>query len=180
MFIHHPSKFGKFSLKIGEIFFFKVEHFLICFHNLHIVQWLPVVPFTCSNGLFTVAACCKITNIVGNPKQEMWKCFWSQIQVTKSNKSKVTNGRWAKLQTGETDYERSEWENASPQIRNVISRNTVSKNEEIQLGDMPPERWRNWRKGVRGSQWPSEIFQIVSKWQNLKLIHDWIQFLWAF
>ena len=71
MFIHHPSKFGKFSLKIGGIFFFKVEHFLICFHNLHIVQWLPVVPFTCSNGLFTVAACCKITNIVGNPKQEM-------------------------------------------------------------------------------------------------------------
>ena len=108
MFIHHSSKFGKFSLKIGGIFFFKVYHFLICFHNLHIVQWLPVVPFTCSNGLFTVAACCKITNIVGNPKQEMGKCFWSQIQVTKSNKSKVTNGRWAKLQIGITDYERSE------------------------------------------------------------------------
>ena len=70
--------------------------------------------------------------------------------------------------------------NASPQIRNVISTNTVSKNEEIRLGDMPPERWRNWRKGVRGPQWPCEIFQIVSKWQNLKLVHDWIQFRWAF
>ena len=41
-------------------------------------------------------------------------------------------------------------------------------------------KWRNWRMGVRGPQWPCEIFQIVSKWQNLKLIHDWIQFRWAF
>ena len=54
--------------------------------------------------------------------------------------------------------ERSDWENASSQIRNVISRNMVTKNKEIWLGDMPPERWRNWRVGVRGPQWPSEIF----------------------
>ena len=53
-----------------------------------------------SNGLFTVAACCEITNIVGNPRQEIWKCFWSQIQVMKSKKSNVANGRWAKLHLG--------------------------------------------------------------------------------
>ena len=56
--------------------------------------------------------------------------------------------------------ERSNWGNASPQIRNVISRNMVTKNQEIWLGDMPPERWRNWRKGVRGPQWPSEFFKM--------------------
>ena len=40
--------------------------------------------------------------------------------------------------------------------------------------------WPNWRVGVRGPQWPSEFFKIVSKWQNWKPIHDWIQFCWAF
>ena len=58
-------------------------------------------------------------------------------------------GEW-NLEFGSNTTEQLEI--ASPQIQNVISRNTVSKNEEIRLGDMTPERWRNWRKGVRGPQ----------------------------
>ena len=122
----------------------------------------PVVPFTC----------CKITNIVGNPMQETWhgpgrKSKWKLKIHLKS--------QW-QLPTMSNPSEKM----SVHKCGNVISRNTVSKNEEIRLGDMPPERWRNWRVGVRGPQWPCEIFQMVSKWQNLKLIHDWIQFRWAF
>ena len=69
---------------------------------------------------------------------------------------------------------------ASPQIINVILRNTCSKNQEIRLGQMPSERWPNWGVGVKGSQRPSEFFKIVFRWQNLRLIHDSPQFRRAF
>ena len=74
-----------------------------------------------------------------------------------------------------------EWmeRNANLQISKEILRNQCEKVTQQTWRDWR-SRWRNRRKGVRGPQWPCEIFQIVSKWQNLKLIHDWIQFRWAF
>ena len=69
--------------------------------------------------------------------------------------------------------------NADLQISKEILRNQCEKVTQQTWPDWRG-RWRNWRVGVRGPQWPCEIFQIVSKWQNLKLIHDWIQFNWAF
>ena len=65
---------------------------------------------------------------------------------------------------------------AGPQIRNVILTNTGNKNQEIQLGPMAPERWPNWRVGVKGPPRPGEIFKNVSRWQNLKVLDDSPQF----
>ena len=69
--------------------------------------------------------------------------------------------------------------NADLQISKEILRNQCEKVTQQTWPDWGG-RWRNWGVGVRGPQWPCEIFQMVSKWQNLKLIHDWIQFRWAF
>ena len=64
----------------------------------------------------------------------------------------------------------------SENVRNVISRNTSSKIQEIRL----QKNWRNWRKGVAGAQWPSVWMNFFSTWQNWSPIHCRIQFCWAF
>ena len=43
------------------------------------------------------------------------------------------------------NFMRWDWENASPQIGNMISRNTVGENQEIHLGERPPEKVANPR-----------------------------------
>ena len=89
------------------------------------------------NGLYVVAACCKITNTVGNTP------IWGE----KYKRGSFRKYKWCTRR--------------NPSLHWL------------------PEKWRNWGKGVRGLQWPDEICQIGSKWQNLKIIHDWFQFRWA-
>ena len=55
-----------------------------------------------------------------------------------------------------------EWmeRNANLQISKEILRNQCEKVTQQTWRDWR-SRWRNWRKGVRGPQWPNQIFKIV-------------------
>ena len=149
-------------------------------------NWILQHLIECSDetGLMFQTLLSAARNLCGEKRQEIQKCFWSQIQVMNvagrslhllQNQNIVGNpmqemwhasGRKSKWKF--KIHLKSQWQlptmsNPSEKMSvhkcgNVISRNTVSKNEEIRLGDMPPEKWRNWRKGVRGPQWPSENF----------------------
>ena len=125
--------------------------------------------------------------LCGYLRQQIQKCYWSQIQMMYKEKSfstmtdsraqngfyvvavscKITNG------VGNVPIWGEKYKSASSRKYKWCTMRNPSVH-------WLPEKWRNWRKGVKGPQGPDEIFQIVSKWQNLKFIHDWIQFRWAF